>query len=41
MVSPDLGLDLPLLSVGAGIEIPDLGGLIRRLAVVDRIQIIR
>lgn len=44
VVSPDLGLDvrgLPFLGAGAGIEIPDLGGPIRALGVVDRVQIIR
>lgn len=41
VASPDLGLNLPLLGAGAGIEIPDLGGVVRRLGVVDRIQIIR
>ena len=41
VVSPDLGLNLPFLGAGAGIEIPDLGGIIRKLGVVDRIQIIR
>lgn len=44
VVSPDLGLDLrslPFLGAGAGIEIPDLGGLIRALGVIDRVQIIR
>lgn len=44
VVTPDLGLDLrslPFLGAGAGVEIPDLGGLISALGVVDRIQIIR
>ena len=41
VVSPDLGLDLPFLGAAAGIEIPDLGRVIRMLGVVDRIQIIR
>jgi acyl dehydratase len=41
LITPDLGLDLPFLALGAGIEIPNLGGLIRTLGVVDRIQIIR
>ena len=41
VVSPDLGLDLPFLGAGAGVELPDLRRLIRRLGVVDRIQIIR
>jgi hypothetical protein len=44
VVTPNLGLDslgLPFLGAGAGIEIPDLGGLIRALGVVDRVQIIR
>jgi hypothetical protein len=41
VVSPDLGLHLPLLEAGAGIEIPDLGRLLRLLGVVDHLQIIR
>lgn len=44
VVTPDLGLDLlglPFLGAGAGIEIPDLAGLIRALGVVDLVQIIR
>lgn len=41
VVSPDLGLDLPFLGAGAGIEIPNLGRAIHMLGVVDRIQIIR
>jgi hypothetical protein len=41
VVSPDLGLPLPLIGAGAAIELPDLGGLLRLLGVVDRIQIIR
>lgn len=44
VVSPDLGLNLrgvPFLGAGAGVEIPDLRGLIRSLGVVDRVQIIR
>ncbi len=44
VVSPDLGPDsrgLPFLGAGAGIEIPNLGGLIRALGVVDRVRIIR
>ena len=44
VVSPDLGLDLrglPFVGAGAGIEVPDIGGLIRALGVVDRVQIIR
>lgn len=40
-VSPNLGLDLPFLAAGAGVELPDLGGLIRGLGVVDRIRVIR
>lgn len=41
VVSPNLGLDLPFLEAGAGLEIPDLGRLLRLLGVVDHIQIIR
>ena len=41
VVSPDLGLDLPFLGAASGVEIPDLGRVIRLLGVVDRIQIIR
>lgn len=42
VISPDLGLaGLPFLGVGAGIELPNLGGLLQLLGVVDRIQIIR
>ena len=41
VVSPDLGLDLPFLGAAAGVELPDLGRLIRQLGVVDRMQIIR
>lgn len=41
IVSPALPLDLGFLGLGAGIEIPDLGGLIRALGIVDRVQIIR
>lgn len=41
IVTPDLGLPLPLLGAGAVIEIPDLSGVIRMLGVVDHIQIIR
>ena len=41
LVSPDVGLDLPFVGAGAGVEIPDLGGVIRLLGVIDRIQIIR
>ena len=41
VLSPNLGLDVPLLAAGVGIEIPDLSGVIRMLGVVDRIQIIR
>jgi hypothetical protein len=41
VVSPNLGLDLPFLEAGTGIEIPNLGRLLRLLGVVDRIQIIR
>ena len=41
VVSPDLGLGLPFLELGAGIEIPNLAGLIRSLGVVDRMRIIR
>lgn len=41
VVSPDLGLDLPFVGAGAGVEIPDLGGALRLLGVVDRIRIIR
>lgn len=41
VVSPNLGLDLPFLEAGGGIEIPDLGRLLRGLGVVDHIQIIR
>ena len=40
-VSPDLGMDLPFLQAGAGIEIPNLARLIRALGVVDRMQVIR
>lgn len=41
VVSPDVGLDLPFVGAGAGVEIPDIGGVIALLGVVDRIQIIR
>jgi hypothetical protein len=41
VISPDLGLNLPFLEAGAAIEIPNLGGLLRLLGVVDHIQIIR
>jgi hypothetical protein len=41
VVTPALGLNLPFLDVGAGIELPDLTGVLRLLGVVDRIQIIR
>ena len=41
VVSPDLGLDLPFLGAGAGIEIPNLAALVRGLGVVDRMQVIR
>lgn len=41
VVSPDLGLGLPFLGAGAAIAVPDLGGVLRLLGVVDRIQIIR
>lgn len=41
IVSPNLGLALPFLEAGAGVEIPDLGGLIHLLGVVDRIRIAR
>jgi hypothetical protein len=41
VVTPSLGLNLPFLDVGAGIELPDLTGVLRLLGVVDRIQIIR
>lgn len=39
VVSPDLGLALPYLGAGAGIELPDLSGLIALPGVVDRIRI--
>jgi hypothetical protein len=41
VVTPALGLNLPFLEVGGGIELPDLTGVLRLLGVVDRIQIIR
>jgi hypothetical protein len=41
VVTPALGLNLPFLDVGAGIELSDLTGVLRLLGVVDRIQIIR
>ena len=41
VVTPALGLNLPLLEAGAGVELPDLTGVLRLLGVVDRIQIIR
>jgi hypothetical protein len=41
VITPNLGLDLGFLAAGAGIEIPDLGGLIAALGIVDRVQIIR
>lgn len=41
VVSPNLGLDLPFLEAGTGIEIPNLGRLLSLLGVVDHIQIIR
>ena len=39
VVSPDLGLALPYLGAGAGMESPDLGGVIGLAGVVDRIRI--
>lgn len=39
VVSPDLGLALPFLGAGVGIELPDLGGAIALPGVVDRIRI--
>jgi hypothetical protein len=41
VVTPALGLNLPFLEAGGGIELPDLTGVLRLLGVVDRIQIIR
>lgn len=41
IVSPDLALDLPFIAAGAGVELPDLSGLIRLLGVVDRIRVAR
>lgn len=41
VVGPDLGIPLPLLLLGTEVEIPDLGGLLRTLNVVDRIRIAR
>ena len=41
VVSPELGLALPFVGAGAGIELPDLAGALRLVGVVDRVQIIR
>ncbi len=41
VISPDLGLRLPLIDASAGIALPDLGSLLRQLGVVDHIQVIR
>ncbi len=41
IVGPGLGIPLPLLALGAGVEIPDLGGILTALNIVDKIRIAR
>lgn len=41
VVGPGLGIPLPLLVLGTEVEIPDLGGILTALNVVDKIRIAR
>lgn len=41
VVGPSLGIPLPLLLLGAEVEIPNLGSILRALNVVDKIRIAR
>ena len=41
VVGPSLGIPLPLLLLGADVEIPNLGSILRALNVVDKIRITR
>ncbi len=39
VVTPSLGLGLPFVDLGAGLEIPDLSGLLDVLGVVDHLRV--
>lgn len=41
IVTPNLGIDLGFINVGALLAIPNLGGLIKSLGVDDRLRIAR
>lgn len=41
LVTPNLGISLPDLDLGALLAIPNLGGIIKSLGVVDRLRIAR
>lgn len=40
IITPSLGLGLPFLDVGAGVEIPDVSSLLDVLGVVDRLRVV-
>ena len=39
IITPNLGLNLPFIEAGAGLALPNLGGLIKLLGVTDRLRI--